>query len=1309
MSQTLLDKVSILGLRSFDNNHGETMQFFTPLTIICGYNGSGKTTIIEALKFLTTGDQPPNSKMGGAFIHDPKLCGEKEVMALAKVGFRNTQGNYMICSRRLQLTVKKNTRQLKTLEAQLLLKANGERTAISSRVAELDQMMPMYLGVSKAILDNVIFCHQDESLWPLSEPANLKKRFDEIFEAMKYTKAIDNIKVIRKKYAVDLKTLQTNEAHAKDDKIKSEKVDKRMKQLEAEVERMRNQTNDISRKIEEAAQKNQEASDTAGSFMEIVSTIRAKRIEAETMDTNVKELKKYMKVMQDSDEELQSLHDSYQERVASFGKEIEENKQHYNDKASAIDEKRSDIGKAQTELGELQAQKKSYEQQVQNREESVKEAARRHGIRGFDQDLGDDQVKAFVDRIAKLAKDQRSAIEGAQTQTRKENQDIQMTLNSLNERKAALSRDKENARSSLTQNDRRTSELRRKINDIDVDEGQQSIHQTHVTETEAGLQAARSALEGNDVIDGISEIDSRIQSRDQALDQLNAELLQTSKHAEETARLDYLKNQISKTKQSLNTMKGAHSEKLSKLLESSWEPSNLNSLYERVIEEKTSELQAVEKQRDGTTREMEQISFQLKKTRDELKKQNKDLDAEARRVNEAISEDDPSNYNEVLNELETELNDRSGNTSSFTALKDYYQGVQKVLNERNKCKLCERAFKSESEKSVVQKKLEKNLAEAAKGLQEQDVATLKDDLEAVKSVKTSYDRWERLRGIDIPNLQSEVNRLEPKHNQLLQKIEEEDENVSEKNILKENVESIRKTVQSISKLVDDISQYETELSSLSQKQSQSGLSRGMQDVQSEIKQKNDEQRSDRAQLAQLQKKRDAGRDEVNRLEIGLRDARSHLADVVQQLKDKKSLQDQLEDLTRVNDEQRRNVRTIESDISSLAPQIAETQVKLDDASSRGQEKEKRLQDQLSNFSTTLNALELANREIKAYVESDGAAKLRQAQKNLNETKTALSKLEDEREKLVSHVNQLKEQGNKHDEIHRQIQDNLRYRDQLSKLDDVKNELRELDSHNAEDDREKWAREARKWQEERNRLSAEQAGLVGQTKTLDAELERLEQEWTTEYEGAPYRYREAHVKVEATKAAIEDLGRYGGALDKAIMRYHTLKMDEINEIIDDLWRRTYQGTDVDTILIRSDSEGPMRGGNKSYNYRVCMVKQDAEMDMRGRCSAGQKVLACIIIRLALAECFGTNCGVIALDEPTTNLDKPNIRALGQSLHAIIRARAAHQRNFQLIVITHDEDFLRDMRSDDFTDDYWRISRDAAQKTKIEKNSILDIFR
>ena len=57
----------------------------------------------------------------------------------------------------------------------------------------------------------------------------------------------------------------------------------------------------------------------------------------------------------------------------------------------------------------------------------------------------------------------------------------------------------------------------------------------------------------------------------------------------------------------------------------------------------------------------------------------------------------------------------------------------------------------------------------------------------------------------------------------------------------------------------------------------------------------------------------------------------------------------------------------------------------------------------------------------------------------------------------------------------------------------------------------------------------------------------------------------------------------------------------------------------------------------------MFSGGAELEMRGRCSAGQKVLACLIIRLALAETFCLNCGILALDEPTTNLDA------GQSGH------------------------------------------------------------
>lgn len=50
----------------------------------------------------------------------------------------------------------------------------------------MDREIPALMGVSKAILENVIFVHQDDSNWPLQDPSTLKKKFDDIFSATRY-------------------------------------------------------------------------------------------------------------------------------------------------------------------------------------------------------------------------------------------------------------------------------------------------------------------------------------------------------------------------------------------------------------------------------------------------------------------------------------------------------------------------------------------------------------------------------------------------------------------------------------------------------------------------------------------------------------------------------------------------------------------------------------------------------------------------------------------------------------------------------------------------------------------------------------------------------------------------------------------------------------------------------------------------------------------------------------------------------------------------------------------------------------------
>lgn len=58
-----LNKLSIQGVRSVGPGEEDRVdvKFFRPFTLITGENGAGKTTIIEALKFASTGSFPPGA------------------------------------------------------------------------------------------------------------------------------------------------------------------------------------------------------------------------------------------------------------------------------------------------------------------------------------------------------------------------------------------------------------------------------------------------------------------------------------------------------------------------------------------------------------------------------------------------------------------------------------------------------------------------------------------------------------------------------------------------------------------------------------------------------------------------------------------------------------------------------------------------------------------------------------------------------------------------------------------------------------------------------------------------------------------------------------------------------------------------------------------------------------------------------------------------------------------------------------------------------------------------------------------------
>ena len=150
-----------------------------------------------------------------------------------------------------------------------------------------------------------------------------------------------------------------------------------------------------------------------------------------------------------------------------------------------------------------------------------------------------------------------------------------------------------------------------------------------------------------------------------------------------------------------------------------------------------------------------------------------------------------------------------------------------------------------------------------------------------------------------------------------------------------------------------------------------------------------------------------------------------------------------------------------------------------------------------------------------------------------------------------------------------------------------------------------------------------------------------------------------------------------------------------------WQVAYQEKDVDYIIIRSEEEERSASDKRrTYNYRVVMVRNGQEMDMKGRCSAGEKVLASLVIRLALAVIFGQNFPVIILDEPTTNLnDTANICSFGNAVISLI-----DHYKFQFIITSHDEEFIQFLEYGYFRQQHYKVFKNERGYSSLVHESI-----
>ncbi|KJA21183.1 hypothetical protein HYPSUDRAFT_141004 [Hypholoma sublateritium FD-334 SS-4] len=1303
-----LNKLAIRGIRSFDDKQISIIEFFSPVTVIVGHNGSGKTTIIECLKYATTGDQPPNTR-GGAFVHDPKMANEKEVKAQVKLRFHAANGTRMLAVRNLSVTVKKTGLTMKTLESILAIAEGdadkgGKRGVISTKCAEMDTEIPQLLGVSKAVLENVIFCHQEDSYWPLAEPSTLKKKFDDIFEATRYTKALDSIKNLRKDRVMELKAEKERLLSLSREKSHSDKLKDRFNELKSTIAAKEVEYEDSKHQYDAAVKANQKFYELFSKFREMYSTVAM-------LEENKARTKKHLTDLKSKYQELPGKWFELESRAEQFEDKVNTHKENKCQEERKLEDLEGGL-RRQTDQqrtlldkkGRLNAEAEEQSRRIQQREQAIREIGEMYAIKGFSHSpLERDQVLDFVARLRDVHRKQQLEYEKRQTELKGKSDEYHAKLRVLDTELESRKSQKQHLR-------RQTVELQEKIRKTErMLEGMQTIPtslrtlQVEIADRKERLQKLNHTLASAKYDVKLADMATKGRKLEDERDQLNTELQALTSQADARARLD-LKRAESKSKgtEAQTNMDFANAQ-LKKLMREETDMGSIEDVVDQLIveyEEKQSTLSGESKISNA---KLQKVDLELSNLKTLLTQKKTDLRNTQNKIKHILFNEEYKDATEALRTADIELDERKrcikqlhGEHVGTIAV---YQALLKHGRENKICNACSRHL-NDAEFVAFEKHMQGTLTKVTS----KSLAEIQEELDGWEA---EHRRLQALRPLnnsvveltlkEIPSLEEQIKEKETTRPHLVESAESACENLELVTRDLKQINSLKDLTNTILRLQKESDKAKHECDQLERNLSSSGSNRTADDVQTELGRiTSDIRKNDRDSKA-LSSEADRQTKAIRDLENNLHSMELDERDLLNKVKDKERLEkdilhttEEVADYAAQSKEIDSKISEAEAPINALQETYQRQQRDLNTKISDAQ----RLYEDLSKCSDRLNDM---NKNVERYVKEKKGRMLEECSSQLEQCDTQLHEMKVRIEACRSVIASISKEINESGATISNLRDNIIVQN-LTR--DIAKTQAEIDSY----DMEEAGKARRNYEDKYEPAKAREDGLgekyhrlTGELSTLKAQLKSLEND-LKEFKDVYKKYTDQLIRVKVSDMANSDLEKYAKALDNAIMKYHGLKMEEVNDTMKHLWNKTYQGTDIDGIKIRSDVEGA--ASKRSYNYRVVMTKDQVEMDMRGRCSAGQKMLASIIIRLALSDSFGQNCGILALDEPTNALDTENIDALAASLVDIINERKTHS-NFQLIIITHDENFLRKLGQSDVMEYYWRVSRDSRQKSIIDR--------
>uniref|UniRef100_A0A8C2SG90 Zinc-hook domain-containing protein n=1 Tax=Capra hircus TaxID=9925 RepID=A0A8C2SG90_CAPHI len=1187
-----IEKMSIQGVRSFgiEDKDKQIITFFSPLTILVGPNGAGKTTIIECLKYICTGDFPPGTK-GNTFVHDPKVAQETDVRAQIRLQFRDVNGELVAVQRSMLCTQKSKKTEFKTLEGVITRTKHGEKVSLSSKCAEIDREMISSLGVSKSVLNNVIFCHQEDSNWPLSEGKALKQKFDEIFSATRYIKALETLRQVRQTQGQKVKECQTELKYLKQNKEKACEIRDQITSKEAQLTSSREIVKSYENELDPLKNRLKEIEQNLSKIMRLDNEIKALESRKKQMEKDNSELEQKMeKVFQGSDEQLNDLYHNHQRtvrekerRLVDCQRELEK----LNKESRLLNQEKSEL---LVEQGRLQLQADRHQEHMQARDSLIQSLATQLELDGFE--LGpfsERQIKNFHKLVReRQEKESETASQLLNDFTRKEALK-QKQIDEIRDKKTGLGRIIELKSEILTKKQNELKNVKYELQQLEGSSDRILELDQELTKAERELSKAEKNSNVETLKTEVISLQNEKADLDRTLRKLDQEMEQLNHHTAARTQMEMLNKDKADKDEQIRKIKYRHSDELTSLLGYFPNKKQLEDWLHsksKEINQTRDRLAKLNKELASAEQNKNHINIELKRKEEQLSSYEDKL------FDVCGSQDFESDLDRLKEEIEKSSKQRAM-LAGATAV--YSQFITQLTDENQSCcPVCQRGFQTEAELQEVISDLQSKLRLAP------------DKLKSTESeLKKKEKRRDEMLGL-VPMRQSIIDLKEKEIPELRNKLQSVNRDIQRlKNDIEEQetlLGAIIPEEESAKVCLTDVTimeRLQMELKDVERKIAQQAAKLQGLDLDRSVQQVNQEKQEKQHKLDTVSSKIELNRKLIQDQQEQIQ----HLKSTANELKSEKlQISTEVQSLYR-------EIKDAKEQLSPLETTLEKFQQEKEELINKKNTSHKIAQDKINEIKEKVKNIHSYMKDIENYIQDGKDDYKKQKETELNKVIAQISECEKHKEKINKEMGIMRQDIDTQKIQERWLQDNLTLRKRNEELKEVEEERKQHLKEMGQMQVLQMKNEHQKLEEKIDNIKRNHSLAIGRQKGYEEEIIHFKKELREpQFRDAEEKYREMMIIMRTTELVNKDLDIYYKTLDQAIMKFHSMKMEEINKIIRDLWRSTYRGQDIEYIEIRSDADENVSASDKrrNYNYRVVMLKGDTALDMRGRCSAGQKI-------------------------------------------------------------------------------------------------------